>query len=133
MAAPSANSRRLWHFVVVRDQETRARLAQTHRWSGMIAQAPLAIAVCGEKQRTHHWVEDASTATENLLLAVTALDLGAVWILIHPDTEREAHVRELLGIPQEIGVLCPVAVGRPAEHKPPQENYEETRIHLHRW
>jgi nitroreductase len=133
MAAPSANNRQPWHFVVVQDSETKARLAETHRWSGMIAQAPLAIAVCGEKRRSAHWVEDTSAATENLLLAATALDLGAVWIGIHPDSEREAFVQQVLGIPEEIGVLCLIAVGRPAEHKPPRENFDETRVHLDRW
>lgn len=133
MAAPSANNRQPWHFVVVRDEEAKARLAKTHRWSGMIAGAALAIAVCGEKRRSRHWVEDTSAATENLLLAATALDLGVVWIGIHPNSEREAYVREALGIPKEIGVLCLVAVGRPAEHKPPRQNYDETRIHYDQW
>jgi len=133
MAAPSANNRQPWHFVVVRDQETKTLLAKTHRWSGMIAQAALAIAVCGERSRSRHWVADTSAATENLLLAATTLGLGAVWIGIHPESGREGYVREALGIPEGIGVLCLIAVGRPAEHKPPRENYNATRIHRDRW
>ncbi len=133
MAAPSANNRQPWHFVVVRDEQIKTQLAKTHRWSGMIAEAALTIAVCGEKNRSRHWVTDTSAATENLLLAATALGLGAVWIGIHPDSEREAYVRQALGIPGEIGVLCLIAVGRPAEHKPPRENYDETRIHHEQW
>lgn len=133
MAAPSANNSQPWHFVVVRDKETKSLLAKTHRWSGMIAQAPLAIVVCGEKTRSLHWVEDTSAATENLLLAAEALGLGGVWIGIHPDRAREAKVREALGIPEKVGVLCLIAVGRPAEHKPPRNNYNEARIHHDRW
>jgi nitroreductase len=133
MAAPSANNRQPWHFVVVRDESIRAELARTHRWSGMIAQAALAIAVCGERERSDHWVEDTSAATENLLLAATALALGAVWIGIHPDTRREAHVQKVLGIPGEVGVLCLIALGRPAEHRPPRDNYDPARVHLDRW
>jgi len=133
MAAPSANNSQPWHFVVVRDEATKARLAQTHPWSGMIADAALAIVVCGDTRQSRHWVEDTSAATENLLLAATALDLGAVWIGIHPDAEREAYVRKVLGIPADIGVLCLIAVGHPAEHKPPRQNYNEARIHHDRW
>jgi len=133
MAAPSANNRQPWHFVLVRDEATKAQLARTHRWSGMIARAPLAIAVCGERERSGHWVEDTSAATENLLLAATALDLGAVWIGIHPDDQREAHVQSVLGIPKEIGVLCLVALGRPVEHKPPRQNYDRGRVHPDHW
>lgn len=133
MAAPSANNRQPWHFIIVRDEGTKAQLAKTHRWSGMIAEAALAIAVCGEKSRSRHWAQDTSAATENLLLAATALDLGAVWIGIHPDRAREAHVQEALGIPEEIGVLCLIAVGRPAEHKGPRDNYSEACIHHDHW
>lgn len=133
MAAPSANNRQPWHFVVVQDRETKARLAEAHRWSGMIAHAAVAIAVCGERTRSHHWVEDTSAATENLLLAATAIGLGAVWIGIHPDSERETYVQQTLGVPADIGVLCLIAVGRPAERKPPRESYDETRIHHDQW
>lgn len=133
MAAPSANNRQPWHFILVRDKQTKVRLAKAHRWSGMIAEAALAIAVCGEKRRSRHWVQDTSAAAENLLLAATALDLGAVWIGIHPDRAREAYVQEALGIPEEIGVLCLIAVGRPAEHKRPRDNYSEARIHHDQW
>lgn len=133
MAAPSANNKRPWHFIIAQGEEIKTRLAQTHRWSGMIAEAALAIVVCGEKDHSRHWVEDTSAATENLLLAATALNLGAVWIGIHPDSGREAYVREVLGIPDEIGVLCLVAIGRPAEHKPPREGYNVNRIHRDHW
>jgi nitroreductase len=133
MAAPSANNRQPWHFVIVRDDGAKAQLANTHRWSGMIARSALAIVVCGEKNRSHHWVEDTSAATENLLLAATALDLGAVWIGIHPDSEREDYVRDTLGIPEDIGVLCLIALGRPAERKPPRDSYDETRVHHDQW
>jgi len=133
MAAPSASNLQPWHFVVVRDSERKGLLARTHRWSGMIADAAVAIAVCGEQTRSRHWVQDTSAATENLLLAATALGLGAVWIGIHPDRDREAKVREVLDIPEQIGVLCLIALGRPGEHKPPQHNYTEARIHHDRW
>ena len=133
MAAPSANNSQPWHFVLVEDQRSKERLAETHPWSGMIAEAPLAIAVCGEKRRSRYWVQDTSAATENLLLAAAALNLGAVWIGVHPDHGREAHVRQALGMPDGIGVLCLIAVGRPAEHKPPRENYNERRIHYDQW
>jgi nitroreductase len=133
MAAPSANNWQPWHFVVVRDDHLRTLLSQTHRWSGMIAEAPIAIAVCGERSSSDHWVADASAATENLLLAATAMGLGAVWIGIHPSERRESHVRDVLGIPDEVGVLCLIALGRPAESKPPRDSFRQTRVHSERW
>ena len=64
-----------------------------------------------------------------VLLAVTGLDLGAVWIGIYPRPQRESHVRKGLGIPDEVRVLCLVAAGHPAETKLPRTQYDESRVH----
>lgn len=133
MAAPSANNRRPWHFIVVRDQQLRQQLARTHQWSYMAAEAPVVFVVCGEPSASDHWVEDTSAATQNLLLQATAMGLGSVWVAIYPRPEREEHVRRVLSIPDHVRVLCLVPVGHPAEQKPPRTQYEETRVHYDRW
>lgn len=129
MAAPSASNRQPWEFVVVRDEGRRRRLAQTHTWSDMCADAPLVFVICGDEQESHHWVEDTSAATENLLLAAAGLGLGAVWVGVYPDPAREGHVREALGIRQGLRVLCLVPVGHPDESKPPRTQYDESKVH----
>jgi nitroreductase len=129
-AAPSANDSRPWAFVVVRDAGRRAALAQTHPWSGMCASAPVVIAVLGDPQVSRHWIEDCSAATENLLLAVTALELGAVWVAVYPEPARENHVRGVLTIPGNLRVLCLVPVGRPAESKAPRRRVETDKVYF---
>ena len=133
MAAPSANDSRPWHFIVVRHADLRHRLAETHRWSDMCADAPLVFVVCGEAQLSNHWVEDTSAATQNLLLAAAGLGLGAVWVAVYPQPQREQYVRDLLGIPEALRVLCLVPVGHPAETKPPHTKYDERKIHYDRY
>jgi nitroreductase len=95
----------------------------------MCARAPVVFVVCAHERRSSHWVEDASAATENLLLAATGLDLGAVWVGIYPNLRYEGHVRHVLGIPSGLRVLCLVPVGHPAESKPPRTQYSEGKIH----
>jgi nitroreductase len=133
MAAPSASNRQPWHFIVVRDPGLRQGLAETHTWSKMCAGAPVVVAVCGDPDRSDHWVEDTSAATQNLLLAVTALGLGGVWIGIYPRPQREAYVRRVLSIPESIGVLCLVSIGHPAETKNPRTQYDDGKIHFDRY
>jgi nitroreductase len=123
MAAPSGSNIQPWDFVVVRDPDLKRQLAQTHTWSYMAADATVVFVVCTNQSASGHWLEDASAATQNLLLAVTALGLGAVWVGIYPGTDRKAHVRQVLAIPDEIRVLCLVPVGHPAESKPPRTQY----------
>jgi nitroreductase len=133
MAAPSASNLRPWHFVVVRDAGRRAELAKSHRWSYMCADAPVVFAVVGDPQASEHWVEDASAATENLLLLVAGIGLGGVWMATYPHEERESHVRRTLGIPDGLRILCLVAVGHPAEEKKPRTQYDESRVHREVW
>lgn len=134
MAAPSSNNRKPWHFVVVRDRETLRRLAEAHPHGKMLGGAAAAIAVCGDTELSPvYWVQDCSAATENILIAVAALGLGAVWLGCHPREERVAPIKEILGIPESVGVLSLIALGHPAEQKSPRTQYDELQIHREKW
>ena len=130
MAAPSAQELQPWRFIVVRRRKTLDKLAEVHKYAHMLAKAPLAVIVCGdEKVSEKHWVEDTCVATQNLLLAATVLGLGAVWVGVHRNPRNEEYVREVLGIPQGLHVLCLVPVGHPAESKPPHTKYDKSKVH----
>ena len=133
MSAPSCSNLQSWEFVVVKNPDLKKQLALTHTWSSMAADAAAVFVVCGNERASHHWIADASAATQNLLLAVTALGLGAVWVGIYPSPDREAHVRKVLTIPEEIRILCLVPVGHPAESKPPRTQYKESKVHYEGW
>ncbi len=135
-AAPSSNNARPWHFVVVRDAATRARLAGVHQWSGLLARAPLVIAVLGRADATA-WVEDGAAATENILLAATALGLGACWVGIW-ENRPEPHADEvktlaILGTTAaEYRCLCLVGIGHPADRKAPRTQFQPTKLSYER-
>ncbi len=134
MAAPSAANRKPWHFVAVTDRAKLNELAERHPHGKMLAQAAAAIVVCGDPQISERfWVHDCAAATENILLAITALGLGGVWLGVYPGDNREAAIREVLGIPKEINVLSMIALGHPAEQKEPRTQYDETRVHRNGW
>ena len=134
MAAPSASNLRPWHFIVVTDRQTLDNLGKVHPFGKMLFEAPLCIAVCGDPTVSRrHWVQDCSAATENLLLAVTALGLGAVWLGVHPNEERVAAIHQILHIPEMIVPLNLVSIGHPAEEKEPRTQYDEARVHREQW
>ena len=134
MAAPSASNRKPWQFVVVTERQTLDRLAEIHPHGKMLFAATLCIAVCGDlTEMERFWVQDCSAATENLLLAATALGLGAVWLGVYPREERVAAVRQVLGIPDTITPLNLISIGHPAEEKEPRTQYDEVRVHRERW
>jgi len=134
MAAPSASNRKPWHYIIVTDRQVLDNLARVHPYGKMLLEAPLCIAVCGDKNISSRcWVQDCSAATENLLLAATALGLGAVWLGVHPEKERINTIREMLNIPENIIPLNLISIGHPAEKKEPRTQYDKLRVHRGQW
>lgn len=134
MAAPSASNRKPWHFIVVTDRQKLDNLARAHPYGKMLFDAPLCIVVCGDKNiSARYWVQDCAASAENLLLAVTALGLGAVWLGVHPREERVRPIRKVLNIPENIVPLNLIAIGHPAEEKEPRTQYDEMRVHHEHW
>jgi len=150
MAAPTAADIRPWRFVVITDEEIKAGLYQGERHKHMVTTAGAVIVVCGETTRmvtprdaaegsepverpNNWWYEDCSAATENLLLATTALDLGAVWLSCYPNENSVARIQAYLGLPGNVTPLAIVPVGVPAENPEPKDKWNPENIHYDRW
>jgi nitroreductase len=136
MAAPSAGNQQPWHFVVIRDRALLSAVPGFHPHARMADQAPVAILVCGDPTLEKHqgyWVQDCSNATENLLLAVAAKGLGAVWCGVYPRRERVEGFSRLLGLPGHVIPFAFVPIGHPDEVKPPAARYNPERVHRDRW
>lgn len=119
---------------MVTNQWKLDELAEAHPYAKMLLEAPLCIVVCGDPSISErYWVQDCSAATENLLLAATALGLGAVWIGVHPLEERITAIQGVLGIPEDIIPLNLVPVGHPAEEKEPRTQFDEARVRFDGW
>ena len=132
MAAPSAGNRKPWHFVVVTDRQTLRAIADTPPYS-RLGDAALAIVVCGDPSISDWWLQDCTLATENILIAAAGLGLGAVFLGCHERAEREQPIRQVLGIPQEIGLASVLSIGHPAEEKEPRTQYDPAQVHRNKW
>lgn len=134
MAAPTAVNAQPWHFVVVNDPAKRKAIADVSSQIGdKIKTAGAVIVVCGDsnrffKEQPEYWVQDCSAATENLLLAANACNLGAVWCGIYPDTERVEALRNALGLPANLIPLNVVPVGYPAAVNNPKDKWDSNKV-----
>ena len=139
MAAPSAVNKQPWAFVVVKDEAMLARLAEASPYSRCDNHPACAIVLCGDLTKAlegaaqEYWVQDVSAATENLLLAVHAMGLGAVWTGVYPIAERVAAVSAVLALPEHIIPLCIVPVGVPAEQPAVKDKFKPENIHYEKW
>lgn len=134
MAAPSARNKQPWHFIVLTEKTLLQHLAEITPNAGMAAQAPLAIVVCGDMDKAlegvarDFWIQDASAATENILLAAHAMGLGAVWTGTYPDSTRCAAVKEFLHLPQQVMPLCTIVLGYPDGVSQPKDKWKPENV-----
>ncbi|QUH25600.1 nitroreductase family protein [Serpentinicella alkaliphila] len=136
MSAPSAGNQKPWHFVVINDRNILNEIPKFHQYSQMLKEAPLAIAICGITENIkypEYCVQDCSAATENLLIAITELGLGGVWLGIYPREDRIIGLSRLLNLPEGVLPLSVVSIGYADEEKEPIDRYMEDRVHYNKW
>ena len=105
----------------------------------MLASAPVAIVVCGdlskviEGEGATYWIQDASAATENILLAAHGLGLGAVWTGAYPVMSRVKAIRSVLGLPAQIIPLNVIPMGYPQGETTPKDKWKRENVRLNNW
>ncbi len=124
--APTAHNDQPWEFVVVTDAAVRQRLAQITDYGKFIADAPACIVVLS--QPTRYYVEDGSAATTAMLIAATALGLGACWVAGDKKTYA-GQIVALCRAPANLKLVSLIAIGYPAEIPSPDKRPLEEVLH----
>ena len=104
------------------------------RVSAFLADAPVNIVVCGKKD-VWDMPYDTSAAIENMLLMVTALGLGACWVIAPCiDIRDEERVKALLGMPEGFKAVSIISVGHPTRpHRPRPRMPIQDLVFLEKW
>ncbi len=138
LRSPSSKGFNPWELIVVTDKDLLEKLSKAKpHGASFLKNAPLGIVVCADPAMCDVWVEDASIASIFLHLAPESMGLGSCWIQIRKrmydqtKTSQE-YIRELLNIPENLNVESIVAIGYPAETKPPhkKESLQYEKIHF---
>jgi nitroreductase len=137
--APSANNTQSWNFIVVKDKAKRRELSTAQPWAKFIADAPVCIVVCCDKNETSLMPAkylNSTCAAQNIMLSAHAYDLGSCWCYVKDldDPSIEGRVKDILKIPEDVEVLCMIPVGYPDENPTPKivKEYEEI-LHKEEW
>ena len=131
--APSSMDGQPCSFVVVRDAERKRRLAAIKNAhcppdksafaADFVADAPVVVAVCVERSRSHERErENGVLATGWLLLAAHAHGLGGVYLSAYQphDEALAAQLKALLELPEGVEAVTLVPLGFPAESPRPK-------------
>jgi nitroreductase len=133
LLSPSSKNNNPWKFIIVDDKEVLKELSDAKEaGSQFLAKAPIAVVVLADPEQSDVWIEDASIATTILIMAAQNLELGSCWIQIRErnysdEINSEEFVKNILGIPKKLRVLCIVAIGYPGEEKS-EKQIEERKL-----
>ena len=115
--APSGLNNQPWRFVIVRDPDMRAKIAELTHYSHIVLAARALIAVYLDKNAMYDEVKDhqsAGACIENMLLAVEAFDLGAVWL--GQILKNKDAVNTLFRLDDHLDLMAVLAIGHPLHH-----------------
>jgi nitroreductase len=110
--APSGCNMQLRQYVIIDDPK---RMDEIRFCSNAIGGAPAAIVILVEPKASPYgefWMQDASAAMQNMLLAAVALGYGACWIE-GAMRRAEDRLRQILGVPESLRVWSLLPVGKP--------------------
>jgi nitroreductase len=105
---------------------------------GFLADAGAGLIICGDIDEANdnslsYMLQDCSAAIENILLAVSALNLGACWLGVHPREDRIRNIKNFCKLPENIIPLAAIAIGVPAASPEPRTRYNEDYVHQEIW
>jgi nitroreductase len=115
--APSGSNRQPWKFVVVKDRQTRQKLAQAAEGQTFVGKAPVVIAavatmpelvmICGVAE----YAVDLAIAVDHLTLAAVNEGLGTCWI----GAFSQEKVCDILKIPKSCRTVALLPLGFPKQ------------------
>ncbi len=117
--APSAGNLEPWKFIVVKQDDLKAKLSEAAYGQRSLRSAPVCIVVCAEPSRSAakygdrganlYCLQDTAAAVENLLLTATGYGLGSCWV----GAFNEQEVQEDLGLETSLRPVAMIPVGYP--------------------
>lgn len=121
--APSGKNAQTTHFVLIDEPAILKKLSELIERPASLKTAKAAIALVAKPDRVFYGhsfhVEDLAAATQNMLLAATALGYASVWVegslMLNGIAEQ---INEMLNVPAGQCVLVLLPIGVPAETGP---------------
>ena len=139
LQAPSSRNTRSTRLVVVEEPELLEKMSQMRDYgSSFMKDAQAAIVVMGDKNATDLWLDNCAITATILPLAVVDECLDSCWVhvndrpVLKDDPEgakADDYLRNLLGLSDNYGILCAVALGYSDFEPKPLPAYEgEERV-----
>lgn len=108
--APTGNNKQPWTFLVITDKNLRNKISYYAKYGKFIKEAGACIAVFCDESNTTTPLEDASAATENIMIAAESYGLGTCWVSSYK-REHSSKIKSLLNCPENLELMTLLALG----------------------
>ena len=136
MYAPSARNQQPWEFIIIDKKELLDSVPTFSPHAAMSKGAPAGVLICFNKEYESaegFFPQDLGAATQNLLLALHANGLGAVWTGVYPREDRVAGFVKMFNLPETVIPYAFIIIGYPEKKTDPVDRYKADRVHYNKW
>lgn len=118
--APSAGNLQSVEYVIVKDKQTKEKLAKASYGQAQPSEAPVNIVVCVNFQRISHYgkrgedlysIQESGACIQNLMLTAHSLGLATCWV----GAFDEDAAKKALGTPDHVRPVGIIPLGYPDE------------------
>ena len=146
--APSGSNTQPWHFIIVKSQEMRERVAKASHDQKWMLSAPIFIVCVADirsrikdefnlslnenspQEELKQIIRDTSIAAEHIALEANNLGLGVCWVAWFTQDE----IRPILNIPSDKYVVSILTIGYADETPEPRPRKEfKNIVHFENW
>ena len=129
--AATARNEQPWEFIVTSDKNILKKICDMCPNGPFIKDASHLIAVFSKD--TKYYLEDCSSATQNMLLAIEALGLGGCWVA-GDKKDYAGEVKKIFDVPDGYRLVSMISVGYPKKAQGPKLKRKiEEVLHWEKW
>ena len=120
LLAPSSKHSASSGFMVIEDPSVLEAISEMRSAARFVKGAAAAIVVLGDSSKSDLWVENSSISATYLMLSAVDKGLGSCWVQVAGRLrdssdplkgDAEGYLRELLGVKDNMRILCVIALG----------------------
>ncbi len=118
--APSSGNLQNWRIIVVKDEETKKKIAEASADQLWMADAPVILVICNDKSEIARMypkhadtfsIQNIAAGIQNMLLKANSLGIDSCWI----GSYNDKRIKTLLRIPENISIDAILTLGYAAD------------------
>lgn len=127
--APSGKNGQPWRFVIVKEKETKNKIASCSIYKEWMTEADTFIVIYLDKESSYNYKKDLQAigaAIENICLQASSMNIDTCWI--GEILEKETEVNKIINVPETYELMAVICIGYANENMVRTDRMELNRL-----